>query len=494
MKMLCMDDTNSLRIDLYKSSNLNKTENIVRIKVIEGNTLLITDTNDFPKNIKTIEFDDLIGLEVSQLTEECSKLKIYSTNPVNIESKIHKTNKTDRKENNLEYYAKNFTILQEFRDHVLRSLWESNKKKYNSGIDSNDTTYSKTKGFKDYEKKILAVINPKSGKKLAESIFKQAEPILKSNGFIIDTLKTTHKNHAKEYIQGLDKEILKGYYSILCFSGDGTVHELLNGFYNRPDSQDLDLRLAPFLGGTVNTMNLNSLKEWNLTATLLNMIYVTSRARFMSSTVTKYVTNNLDNHVIYGLVGYNFGYYADLDLFREQKRFWWLGKYALECYSVFKLLFNLSKRKATIWTSEESLDIQSNAKLDSLALIEDESYLEGWEKNQDNLYNFIYLTSPEWTSIENISENREMGCGYGEALVNTEKEGYMSFINSLIGIGDKNLEIQMPEKVKKVRSFRVKLDDSIKEDTHCNIDGELYKSSVLQGTVLNNNIQVKIIA
>lgn len=487
-----MDETNILKIELFSSSDLSKNEKIVKIKMIEGHALLITDSRDFSSDdVTTIKLDDLIGLEVSKINDKVSKLKIYSSTSVEIESKLSNTKKIERKKNNIELYASNTTILQEFRDYVLGSLWEHNKKEFNSGIDENDITYSKPEGLKAYEKKVLAVICPKSGSGKAESLFKQAEDALKSNGFIFDTLTTTHKNHAKEYIQELDKETLKQYYSILCFSGDGIIHELLNGFYARPDYTELDLRIAPFLGGENNSMILNSLSNWNLTKSLLNMVYVSTRARFRSTTITKYLTSNLDSHVIYSMIGLNLGFYTDLDLFRKQKS--WFGTVGYDVYSVFKLLFFAYKTPAKIWTSENTISIQSDLKSDTIDLIENNSCVDGWDLCSDKIYSFLYYTSPEWTENENISENRDMGCGFGEAVVNTEKEGYMNFVNTLMQIGDRNLDKNLPDKVKKVKSFRIELEND-SQKTFYNIDGEFYEAKILQGSILNNNNQVKIIA
>merc|ERR1711982_81821 len=108
----------------------------------------------------------------------------------------------------------------------------------------------------------------------------------------------------------------------------------------------------------------------------------------------------------------------------------------------------------------------------------------------DKIYSFLYYTSPEWTENENISENRDMGCGFGEAVVNTEKEGYMNFVNTFMQIGDRNLDKNLPDKVRKVKSFRIELEN----ETSYNIDSEFYESKILQGSILNNNNQVKIIA
>jgi sphingosine kinase len=85
---------------------------------------------------------------------------------------------------------------------------------------------------------------------------------------VIDVLTTTHHNHAAEHMETLDADTLKSYYAVICFSGDGVYHELLNGFYKRPDHATLSLRLAGALGGGACGMALSALKEWNLTKTL----------------------------------------------------------------------------------------------------------------------------------------------------------------------------------------------------------------------------------
>jgi len=106
-----MDETNILKIELFSSKNLSKKDKNFKIKVIEGRALLITDSRDFSSDdVTTIKLDDLIGLEVSQISDKVSKLKIFSTTPIEIESKIHNTKKIERKKNIIELYASNFII------------------------------------------------------------------------------------------------------------------------------------------------------------------------------------------------------------------------------------------------------------------------------------------------------------------------------------------------------------------------------------------------
>jgi len=106
-----MDETNVLKAELFSSAKLSENEKVVKIKVIDSRALLITDSKDFSSNdVTTIKLDDLIGLEVSQTNETVSKLKIYSTTPLEIESKLSNTKKIERKKNNIELYANNSSV------------------------------------------------------------------------------------------------------------------------------------------------------------------------------------------------------------------------------------------------------------------------------------------------------------------------------------------------------------------------------------------------
>merc|ERR1712232_618096 len=83
MNTTFMDESNILKIELFGSEDLSKNAKIVKIKVIDGRALLITDSRDFSSDdVTTIKLDDLIGLEVSQISDKVSKLKIYATNQV----------------------------------------------------------------------------------------------------------------------------------------------------------------------------------------------------------------------------------------------------------------------------------------------------------------------------------------------------------------------------------------------------------------------------
>ncbi|GME80328.1 unnamed protein product [Ambrosiozyma monospora] len=80
---------------------------------------------------------------------------------------------------------------------------------------------------------ILVIYNPKSGQgKSKVHLDEQIEPILKAAKCSYEIVKTTHCNHASEIARELD---ITKYDIILCASGDGIPHEVINGLYLRED-------------------------------------------------------------------------------------------------------------------------------------------------------------------------------------------------------------------------------------------------------------------
>ena len=70
-------------------------------------------------------------------------------------------------------------------------------------------------------------------------MFSNVERYLKSNGMILTVIHTTHKCHALEIIKQMPAEEFRSYWAFVAVAGDGVPHEIVNGFYQRPDRQSL---------------------------------------------------------------------------------------------------------------------------------------------------------------------------------------------------------------------------------------------------------------
>jgi diacylglycerol kinase family enzyme len=63
---------------------------------------------------------------------------------------------------------------------------------------------------------------------------------------ICNCVVTERSNHAKEIANQLD---LKSYDAIVTTSGDGTIHEIINGLLSRYDAPDIDIPIGPIPAG-----------------------------------------------------------------------------------------------------------------------------------------------------------------------------------------------------------------------------------------------------
>ncbi len=85
-------------------------------------------------------------------------------------------------------------------------------------------------------RQIFVLANPASGSGQAVDRARSVEPMLKHSGISYQIILTTHAGHAKEFLSTLNFDEFDSV-SVICSSGDGLVHEAINGIFDRPDWQ-----------------------------------------------------------------------------------------------------------------------------------------------------------------------------------------------------------------------------------------------------------------
>lgn len=132
------------------------------------------------------------------------------------------------------------------------------------------------KAYKDVRpfKRVKVLINPVGGPGKARQLFEsRARPILEAAGCRLDITITTHRMHGLEIARNLKVE---DYDAIGVVSGDGLLHEILNGFATRSDAgKALALPLVPIPAGSGNAMSINLLgpqQGFSLALACLNII------------------------------------------------------------------------------------------------------------------------------------------------------------------------------------------------------------------------------
>ncbi|KAG7753083.1 hypothetical protein KL911_003188 [Ogataea haglerorum] len=83
------------------------------------------------------------------------------------------------------------------------------------------------------KKSVIVFVNPHSGKGKAIHLYAhEVEPILSAARYHVELVKTEYTGHATEYMKHVD---INKYDGVICASGDGIPHEVLNGIYSRED-------------------------------------------------------------------------------------------------------------------------------------------------------------------------------------------------------------------------------------------------------------------
>ncbi|KAJ7343461.1 ATP-NAD kinase-like domain-containing protein [Mycena albidolilacea] len=122
-------------------------------------------------------------------------------------------------------------------------------------------------------RRLKVVINPHGGTKKGVATFnKTVEPILRAAGCSLDVIHTTRPGHAYE----ISKTMSLDYDVMVIVSGDGLIHEVLNGFaHHEQPINAFRIPLAPVPTGTGNGLSLNILgmaDGFDVCAAALNIV------------------------------------------------------------------------------------------------------------------------------------------------------------------------------------------------------------------------------
>ncbi|KIP09577.1 hypothetical protein PHLGIDRAFT_126171 [Phlebiopsis gigantea 11061_1 CR5-6] len=129
------------------------------------------------------------------------------------------------------------------------------------------------RGVKKY-KHILVLVNPIAGPgKSRQHLVKKIQPILKAARCTHEDIITTHYKHAWEIARELP---LDKYDVIATVSGDGIIHEILNGFAEHTQPvRAMQTPLCPIPGGSANALSLNLLgleEGFDISAATVNAV------------------------------------------------------------------------------------------------------------------------------------------------------------------------------------------------------------------------------
>ncbi|KAH9817585.1 ATP-NAD kinase-like domain-containing protein [Melampsora americana] len=132
-----------------------------------------------------------------------------------------------------------------------------------------DGVLSKAYHCVNRDRRMLVVVNPFGGSGQGQKLWDTTVlPIFKAANASFEVIFTTHRGHGIEIGQGIDFE---KFQVLVCVSGDGIVHEVLNGIGRRRDA-GLALKkisLASIPAGSGNALSVNNMGPQNCRNTVL---------------------------------------------------------------------------------------------------------------------------------------------------------------------------------------------------------------------------------
>jgi len=186
--------------------------------------------------------------------------------------------------------------------------------------------------------KLYFLINPNSGKKKSLKIFQSIEPLLKQKKLNYDILKTEYKGHAINIAKELE---LENYNGMIVIGGDGTFHEVINGFMNRIDNKKIPIGIVP--GGSGNSFLYNNNHD-NPKKVLKKIL------RFKKKKIDIVKVKTLDE-ILYSINLVGWGLVTDIGKNAEKYR--WLGPSRYTLVSLIEIIKN-QDRKATLIIDDEN--------------------------------------------------------------------------------------------------------------------------------------------
>ncbi|KAL6300521.1 ATP-NAD kinase-like domain-containing protein [Sparassis latifolia] len=174
------------------------------------------------------------------------------------------------------------------------------------------------------QRRLKVLVNPKSGPGNAvQHYIKQVEPIFRAARCLIDTTFTTHVKHGLDIAKELP---LDDFDVVVTVSGDGLVHEVLNGFAAHADpTRAFRTPLTPVPSGSGNGLAVNLLgvqDGYDVAAAALNAV------KGLPMSVDLFSVTQKDRRV-FSFMSQVVGLLADLDLRTERLRFMGSNRFIL---------------------------------------------------------------------------------------------------------------------------------------------------------------------
>lgn len=178
-------------------------------------------------------------------------------------------------------------------------------------------------------KKIKVIVNPNAGIKAGISNLSICKNIWEEKGIEVQVLETTHAGHCRKFAL---EEDLTGVDVLCAIGGDGTLHELVNGYLARENASRVPLGFLP--GGSGNSV-MCDLGTWDMAEAARRI--ATGNVCMMDVTEVISMGEKVAsiNEICFGLVG-NVGIVSE--------HFRWMGPGRYDAVAVGQIMLDYQER------------------------------------------------------------------------------------------------------------------------------------------------------
>ncbi|KAK7793386.1 hypothetical protein R5R35_009266 [Gryllus longicercus] len=196
------------------------------------------------------------------------------------------------------------------------------------------------------EKKLLVLLNPKSGPGKAREMFQQrVVPVLAEAELPYDLYVTKHANYARDFVRTKDIYQWRG---VVVVGGDGIVFEVFNGMFERPDWEravkEVPVGVIPCGSGNglAKTIAYAMEEPYDQNPVLISTLNIV-KCRSMPMDLVRVETKT---QILFSFLSVGWGFLSDIDI--ESERLRAIGGQRFTIWSVARLI-GLRTYRGKLW-------------------------------------------------------------------------------------------------------------------------------------------------
>lgn len=308
-----------------------------------------------------------------------------------------------------------------------------------------------------YKRKILVFINPHSGKGRAQRNWEAVqEMFLATDAEVISNLYlvTTHQNHAAEVVSTMELK----YDAIIVISGDGLIHEVLNGIARRPDSElARHIPVSTISGGSANAMSKYLCEKAGLDYSIYSNAFLAIKGSSIPMDATQISRESGPD--IYSFMNVVWGIVADIDIESEMCRF--CGACRFDMYGALRSIkLRRYRGKVVICEAEEEKVVE------------------------DDIISVLSMSIPYLTADMRSASRADLNDGCNDIYLVLGNSGRSGTISSLCSLGDGDSYLNN-RNVQYFKTSKWRLEPAENRGVY-SIDGEAYPVEPITITVLKS--------